>query len=184
MKIIVGLGNPGKEYKNTRHNIGFMVLEELASRYPLEKQESKFEAIIGHARIKGEKVLLVKPLTFMNLSGKSVQPLVHWHKLDLQDLMVIYDDMDLPLGTIRMRATGGSGGHNGIKSIMERLAAPAFSRPRIGIGRPVDREAVDWVLGRFAAGEKEQMEQTVKQAADAVERWITGGIMEAMNAYN
>jgi len=184
MKIIVGLGNPGKEYKNTRHNIGFMVLEELASRYPLEKQESKFEAIIGHARIKGEKVLLVKPLTFMNLSGKSVQPLVHWHKLDLQDLMVIYDDMDLPLGTIRMRATGGSGGHNGIKSIMERLAAPDFARTRIGIGRPVDREAVDWVLGRFAAGEKEQMEQTVKQAADAVERWITGGIMEAMNAYN
>ena len=184
MKIIVGLGNPGKEYKNTRHNIGYMVLEEMASRYPIEKQDSKFDAVIGQIRVKGEKVLLVKPLTYMNLSGKAVQPLMHWHKLGLEDLMVIYDDMDLPLGTIRMRAAGGSGGHNGIKSIIERLADSEFARTRIGIGRPADREAVDWVLGNFNSDEKKQMEQTIKQAADAVERWITGGIMEAMNAYN
>jgi len=184
MKIVVGLGNPGKEYKNTRHNIGYMVLEELAARYPVEKQESKFDAIIGHIRIKGEKVLLVKPLTYMNLSGKSVQPLVHWHKLDLADLMIVYDDMDLPVGTIRIRAAGGSGGHNGIKSIMERLASPEFARTRIGIGRPESREAVDWVLGRFAPGEKEQVEQTLKHAADALEKWVTNGIVEAMNTYN
>ncbi|MEA4924792.1 MAG: aminoacyl-tRNA hydrolase [Syntrophomonadaceae bacterium] len=184
MKIIVGLGNPGPEYKNTRHNIGFIVLEELAARHAVEKQDSKFDAIIGHTRIKGEKVLLVKPLTYMNLSGKSVQPLMHWHKTDLQDLMVIYDDMDLPLGSIRLRANGGSGGHKGIKSIMERLATPDFARTRIGIGRPVDREAVDWVLGRFTAEDKDLIAQTVQKAADAVERWVTGGITEAMNAYN
>jgi PTH1 family peptidyl-tRNA hydrolase len=184
MKIIVGLGNPGKEYKNTRHNVGYMVLEELASRYPLEKQESKFDAIIGQLRLKGEKVLLVKPLTFMNLSGKSVQPLVHWHKLELIDLMVVYDDMDLPLGTIRIKAGGGSGGHNGMKSITERLSTPDFARLRIGIGRPEEREAVDWVLGRFVAGEKEQAEHAIKHAADALEKWITTGIVEVMNEYN
>ena len=184
MKIIVGLGNPGKEYKNTRHNVGYMVLEELAARYPVEKQETKFDAIIGHIRVKGEKVLLVKPLTYMNLSGRSVQPLVHWHKLELVDLMVVYDDMDLPLGALRIRAAGGSGGHNGIKSIIERLATADFARTRIGIGRPDDREAVEWVLGRFTGGEKEQAEQIIKHAADALEKWITTDIVEAMNAYN
>lgn len=184
MKIIVGLGNPGKEYKNTRHNIGFMVLEEMASRYPVEKQESKFDAIIGEIRINGEKILLVKPLTYMNLSGQSIQPLIRWHKLDLQDFMVIYDDMDLPLGTIRMRASGGSGGHKGIKSIIDRMATSEFARTRVGIGHPADREAAEWVLGRFGPEEKKQMEQTIKQAADAVERWINSGITEAMNAYN
>lgn len=184
MKIIVGLGNPGKEYRNTRHNIGYMVLEEIARRYPIEKQESKFDAVIGQIRINGEKILLVKPLTYMNLSGQSVQPLIHWHKLDIQDMMVIYDDMDLPLGTIRMRASGGSGGHKGIKSIIDRMATSEFARTRIGIGRPADREAAEWVLGRFSPAEKEQIEQTVKRAADAVERWINSGIIEAMNAYN
>lgn len=184
MKIIVGLGNPGPEYKNTRHNIGYMVVEELAARYPVEKQESKFDALIGTVRIKGEKILLVKPLTYMNLSGQAVQPLLHWHKLDLQNLMVVVDDMDLPLGTIRIRAAGGSGGHNGIKSIMERLATPNFARTRLGIGRPEGRAAVDWVLGRFGAGEKETLEQVVKQAADAMEKWITSGLEETMNTYN
>lgn len=184
MKIIVGLGNPGKEYKNTRHNVGYMVLEELASRYPLEKQESKFDAIIGHIKINGEKVLLVKPLTFMNLSGKSVQPLMHWYKLELADLMVVYDDMDLPLGTIRVRAKGGNGGHNGMKSISSRLATQEFARVRLGISRPADWEAVDWVLGRFSAAEQEQSLQAVKRAADALEKWVTNGIAETMNTYN
>ncbi len=184
MKIVVGLGNPGKEYKNTRHNVGYMVLEELARRHSVDRQESKFDAIIGHISIKGEKVLLVKPLTYMNLSGRSVQPLVHWYKLELSDLMVVYDDMDLSVGTIRMRPVGGSGGHNGIKSIIERLGTTEFARTRIGIGRPVDREAVNWVLGRFAGSEAEQIEQTIKQAADAMEKWVSAGISEAMNAYN
>jgi PTH1 family peptidyl-tRNA hydrolase len=184
MKIIVGLGNPGPEYRNTRHNIGFMVLEELAARYPVEKQESKFDALIGQVRIKGEKVLLVKPLTYMNLSGQAVQPLVHWHKLELEDLLVVYDDMDLPLGTIRIRAAGGSGGHKGIKSIMERLASSELARLRLGIGRPSDRDPVDWVLGRFRPDEKATQEQVVKLAADAAEKWIAQGLTETMNTYN
>lgn len=184
MKIVVGLGNPGPEYRDTRHNIGFRVLEQLAARHRVERQESKYDAIIGETKISGEKVLLVKPLTFMNLSGRSVQPLVHWHKLDLADLMVIYDDMDLPVGSLRIRANGGSGGHKGMKSIIERLNTEEFPRARIGVGRPDQHDPADWVLGRFSGTEKELMQSTVNIAADAVERWITAGLTEAMNAYN
>ncbi len=184
MKVIVGLGNPGKEYKDTRHNIGFMVLEELASRYPVEKQDSRFDAIIGHIRIGGEKVLLVKPLTYMNLSGQAVQPLLHWYKIDLNDLMVVYDDMDLAMGTLRIRKKGGNGGHNGIASISERLGSQDFARSRVGIGRPPSGQAVNWVLGRFTADEKEQLDIVVKNTADALEKWVRMGIDEAMNAYN
>lgn len=184
MKIIVGLGNPGKDYKDTRHNIGFMVLEELASRYTVEKQESRFDAIIGHVRIGSEKVLLVKPLTYMNLSGKAVQPLMHWFKLELEDLMVVYDDMDLPMGSLRIRASGGTGGHKGIASISERLASKDFARSRIGIGRPEIGEPAAWVLGKFSSDEKEQIQLVVKNAADALERWVKMGIIEAMNTYN
>jgi peptidyl-tRNA hydrolase, PTH1 family len=184
MKIIAGLGNPGPEYKNTRHNIGYLVLEELAARHPLEKQESRFDALIGQVRIKGEKVLLVKPLTYMNLSGRALQPLLHWHKLDLQDFLVVYDDMDLPLGSLRIRPGGGSGGHKGIKSIVERLGSQEFARIRLGIGRPTDREAADWVLGRFSPAEREQMEQAVRKAADAAEKWVEAGLVTAMNTYN
>ena len=184
MKIVVGLGNPGPEYRNTRHNIGFRVLEQLAARHRVERQESKYDSIIAEIRIKGERILLVKPLTYMNLSGRSVQPLVHWHKLDLADLMVIYDDMDLPVGSLRIRANGGSGGHKGMKSIIGRLNTEEFSRVRIGIGRPDQHDPTDWVLGRFSGTEKELIESTVNKAADAVETWITKGLSEAMNAYN
>lgn len=184
MKIVVGLGNPGKEYKNTRHNVGFKVVEEIASRYSIEKEESKFDAIIGHIRVGGEKVLLVKPLTYMNLSGKAVQPIMHWYKLDLDDLIVLYDDMDLEAGVLRIRKKGGSGGHNGIASIVDRLASRDFPRLRVGIGRPDNREAVNWVLGKFNSEESETFEIAVKKAADAVEHWIQNGIDEAMNTYN
>ncbi len=184
MKIIVGLGNPGREYKNTRHNVGYMVLEELARRFPVEKQDSKFDSIIGHIRVQGEKVLLVKPLTFMNLSGRAVQPLARWYKIELQDLMVVFDDMDLPLGVLRIRTSGGSGGHKGMNSIIGRLATTDFPRMRIGIGRPTDREAIDWVLGKFVGTEQQQIEQTLGLAADAMEKWISSGIIDAMNAYN
>jgi len=184
MKIIVGLGNPGKDYKDTRHNIGFMVLEELASRYQVEKQESRFDAIIGHIKIDSEKVLLVKPLTYMNLSGKAVQPLMHWYKLELEELMVVYDDMDLPMGSLRIRANGGAGGHKGMASISERLASKDFARTRVGIGRPEVGEAVGWVLGKFSPDEKEQIHIVVKHAADALEKWAKMGIVETMNTYN
>jgi PTH1 family peptidyl-tRNA hydrolase len=184
MKVVVGLGNPGKDYKDTRHNIGFMVLEELAARHRVEKQDSRFDGIIAEIRINGEKVLLVKPLTYMNLSGKTVQPLLRWYKLDTHDLMVIYDDMDLPVGTVRVRPQGGTGGHKGMASIVDRLATTEFARTRLGIGHPQDRQAVDWVLGRFTALEKEQVQQAVKTAADVVEKWVKDGIDAAMNAYN
>ena len=183
MKVIVGLGNPGRKYSDTRHNIGFRILEEIARRFSIEKEESRFDAIIGHIRIEGEKVLLVKPLTYMNLSGKTVQPLVRWFKLDLDDLIVIYDDMDLPPGALRLRAQGGSGGHKGMASIIERLGSREFARIRIGIGRP-DNEAIDWVLGKFSPTEQKLMEEVIGQAATAVQCWAKHGIDRAMNEYN
>ncbi len=183
MKVIVGLGNPGRKYSDTRHNIGYRVLEEIAGRFSIEKEESRFDAIIGHIRIDGEKVLLVKPLTYMNLSGKTVQPLVRWFKLDLDDLIVIYDDMDLPPGVLRLRAQGGSGGHKGMASIIERLGSQEFARIRIGIGRP-DNEAINWVLGKFSPNEQKLMEEVISQAVAAVECWVKQGIDRAMNEYN
>ncbi|HZK43888.1 MAG TPA: aminoacyl-tRNA hydrolase [Syntrophomonadaceae bacterium] len=183
MKIVVGLGNPGRKYSGTRHNIGFMVVEELANRYRVEKEESKYDAIIGHIRIGVEKVLLVKPLTYMNLSGKTVQPLVHFYKLDLDDLIVIYDDMDLETGKIRLRTSGGTGGHKGIESISQRLSKQEFPRIRGGIGRPPN-EAIEWVLGKFNPDEKPDIDAMIINAADAVECWVKYGMDKAMNEYN
>ncbi|MGI5911277.1 MAG: aminoacyl-tRNA hydrolase [Syntrophomonadaceae bacterium] len=183
MKVIVGLGNPGKKYRDTRHNVGFKVVEELARRHPIEKEENRFDAIIGHIRIAGEKALLVKPLTYMNLSGKTVQPLMRWYKLGLDDLIIVYDDMDLTPGTLRLRAQGGSGGHNGMASIIEYLGSKELARVRIGIGRP-DNTAISWVLGIFSPVEQGLINDTIMKAADAVECWVKQGIERAMNEYN
>lgn len=183
MKIIIGLGNPGRKYTDTRHNTGYQVVEELAGRYTIDKEESKFDAIIGHLQIGTEKVLVVKPLTYMNLSGNAVQPLVHWYKLPLSDLMVVYDDMDLPTGLLRIRASGGTGGHKGMVSICQRLSSNDFPRIRVGIGRPAD-ETIDWVLGKFYGEEKQIMQGTIEKAADALEYWIKNGIVATMNKYN
>lgn len=183
MKVIVGLGNPGRKYSDTRHNIGFRVLEEMARRHSIEKEESRFDAIIGHIRIAGEKILLVKPLTYMNLSGKAVQPLIRWFKLELTELIVIYDDMDLASGSLRLRAQGGSGGHKGMTSIMNCLGTKKFARIRIGIGRP-DDEAIDWVLGKFSPLEQKLVDETIDRAADALECWVKLGIERTMNEYN
>ncbi len=181
--MIVGLGNPGRKYSKTRHNIGFKVLEEFAGRYPVEKEESRFEAIIGHTRPGGQKTLLVKPLTYMNLSGQAVAALVKWYKIELADLIVVYDDMDLAPGSMRLRAEGGSGGHKGMNSIIERLGTRDFSRLRIGIGRP-DGEAIDWVLGEFSPQEMDLLNKVISRAADALESWLRNGIVAAMNEYN
>lgn len=183
MKLIVGLGNPGKKYHNTRHNVGFRVVEELARRHKVEREESKYDAIIGHIRIGSEKVLIIKPMTYMNLSGRSVQSLLAYYKLGLEDLLVIYDDMDLPAGTLRVRAEGGAGGHKGVTSIIERLGGRSFARLRLGIGRPED-ETIDWVLGKFTAHEQAIMDQTIDRAADAAECWVQHGIDRTMNEYN
>lgn len=183
MKVIVGLGNPGKKFSDTRHNIGFRVLEEVARRHEVQKEESRFDALIAHVLLNGQKVLLVKPLTYMNLSGKAVQPLLHWYKTDLADLIVVYDDMDLPVGSLRLRADGGSGGHKGLTNIIERLGSREFSRLRLGIGRP-SNEAIDWVLGTFAPNEMELVKEMVTGAADRLEYWVGQGIDRAMNEYN
>ena len=184
MKVIVGLGNPGSRYKNTRHNIGFVVLEELARRWPVEKQDSRFDALIGHTRITGQKVLLVKPLTYMNLSGNAVQPLVRYYRVEQADVLIVHDDMDLAPGQVRLRENGGSGGQKGLKSIIERMGHQDLPRLRIGIGRSADRDAVDWVLGRWSAEEAEHMTAAVQRAADAVECYVEKGIITAMNQYN
>ncbi len=183
MKVIVGLGNPGPRYKDTRHNVGFQTLEELARRHPVQRQESRFDAIIAHLQIKQEKVFLLKPLTYMNLSGKAVRALIAYYKIDLKDIIVIYDDMDLPVGNLRIRSAGGTGGHRGMTSLVENLGTREFARIRIGIGRP-PHEAIDWVLGRFSPEEKPLISNAVARAADAVETWIAHGIEKAMNEYN
>lgn len=183
MKIIAGLGNPGRQYSETRHNVGFKVLEELARRYPIEKEQYKFTAIIGHTRIGTDRILLVKPLTYMNLSGRAVAPLVRFYKLPWQNLLVIYDDMDLEPGQIRIKPFGGSGGHRGMNSVMDSLGSKEFPRIRVGIGRPRD-ETVEWVLGTCTGAERQVFEMVIQKAADAVECWVQQGIDKAMNQYN
>ncbi|MEN6349137.1 MAG: aminoacyl-tRNA hydrolase [Syntrophomonas sp.] len=183
MKIIVGLGNPGRRYSNTRHNTGFRVVEELAGRYIIEKEESKYDALLGHLRIGMEKIILVKPLTYMNLSGRTVGPLVRWFKLDPGNLLVAYDDMDIEPGKIRIRGSGGSGGHKGMTSIIDSLGTQNFPRIRVGIGRSPEG-VIDWVLGEFGKDEKDIMPAAINRAASAAECWVKQGIDAAMNAYN
>ena len=135
MKMIVGLGNPGAEYAQTRHNVGFMLVDKLASDLKVDVTKKKFNALMAECQIKGEKIILVKPQTYMNLSGDAVGPLARWYKINPSDIMVIYDDMDLPLGKLRIRPFGGTGGHNGMKSLIAALGTEKFPRMRIGIGR-------------------------------------------------
>jgi PTH1 family peptidyl-tRNA hydrolase len=186
MKIIVGLGNPGRKYSGTRHNIGYRVVEELAVRHGVQKEESRFDAILGHLEWGSDKVIVAKPLTYMNLSGKSVQPLVKWYKIELSDLIVVCDDMDLPPGKIRLRPRGGTGGHRGLASISECLGGQDFARLRLGVGHPLheNQEVVNWVLGKFSTAEEQLLGPAVNQAVDALETWVREGLVKAMNSYN
>lgn len=184
MKVIVGLGNPGKKYEGTRHNVGFFVIDHLAKRWGVDLTETKFQALYGSKVIHGEKVFLLKPLTYMNLSGEALRPFLDYYKMDIGNIVVIYDDLDLPVGTIRLRLKGGHGGHNGMKSIIERLGTNHFKRVRIGIGRPEHEPVVDYVLGKFSEEDKEQVEQAVEKAADACEYWLTNDFDEVMNKFN
>jgi len=186
MKIIVGLGNPGREYEKTRHNAGFMVIDRLSAvlKTPVEKR--MFRALTGQGRIGDEKVLLVKPQTFMNLSGEAAGALLRWFKLAPADLLVICDDLDLPPGKMRIRSRGGSGGQKGMQSIIETIGADEFPRFRLGIGRPADPsfETADYVLGRFGQEEAEIFAEAVKLAAEAVVFAVNEGLEKAMNRYN
>jgi peptidyl-tRNA hydrolase, PTH1 family len=183
VKIIVGLGNPGAKYRGTRHNIGFAVLDELASRRQVEFESAPADALI--AKVRGaDGALFAKPMTVMNLSGEAVGALLRYYKIDAADLLVIVDDVDLPLGKLRARARGSAGGHNGLKSIAAHLG-DEYSRLRIGVGRgDPRRDLADHVLTKFDADEHAEVERVTLRAADAAEMFITSGIAAVMNGFN
>jgi len=186
MKLIVGLGNPGLFYKNSRHNIGIRVIQALAKEYKVSLVRDKTALYKeGCATLKGSAFLLAYPLSFMNLSGMSVGSLVKKHRIQLEDLLVICDDLDLRLGNIRIRPAGSSGGHRGIASIIEHLESNAFSRLRIGIGRPVAKARIkDFVLTGFKKGESPLVNEAIEKAVEVSKAWLQFGIKEAMNKFN
>lgn len=184
MKLIVGLGNPGREYQNTRHNVGFEVIDELARRWRIAVTRERFSGLIGDGRIGEERSLLLKPQTYMNLSGRSVREAMAFHKIDLPDLLVVLDDLALPLGRLRLRPRGSAGGHNGLASVVEQLGGDEFARLRIGIEWVASSRAVDHVLGRFSSQERGQIDTAVVRAADAAECWSKEGVEAAMNRFN
>jgi PTH1 family peptidyl-tRNA hydrolase len=185
MHLVVGLGNPGRKYNGTRHNVGFEVLAELARRHAAPDARSGFEAEVTETTIAGRRTLLAAPRTYMNLSGRSVQQIVKFYKLPLEDLLVICDDMNLPAGKLRLRKSGSAGGQKGLQNIIDQLGTQDFSRLRIGIGRPPENiDAVDYVLTRFRSDERELLEDAVSDAASAVETWLRDGADAAMNSIN
>jgi len=186
MKLIVGLGNPGREYEKTRHNVGFMVIDRLALNLGINVDKKMLKALVGQGQINGEKVILAKPQTYMNLSGEAVGMLLSWFKLTASDLLIIYDDLDLPPGKLRLRAGGGSGGHKGVQSIIQVIGTEHFPRVRVGIGRPPepDFETVSYVLSRFGNDEAKAIEEALDLAREAVICAVRDGIERAMNLYN
>jgi len=184
MKIIAGLGNPGTRYKNTRHNAGFAAVELAAGKLAAEFAREKYRALIAEARLDGERLLLMKPMTFMNLSGDSVARAVRYNSVGLDDLLVVVDDVNLELGRLRLRPGGSAGGHNGLKSIIERLGNDGFPRLRIGIGQSRGRVLRDHVLSTFAPDEKPVMKNAVERAAEAVLSFVKYGVERTMNDFN
>lgn len=186
MYIIAGLGNPGREYGNTRHNIGFDVIDRLAEQEGIDVSEKKHKALIGKGVVAGQKCILAKPQTFMNLSGESVRALLDYYKADeTWELIVISDDISLDVGQIRVRKKGSAGGHNGLKNIIAHLGHDGFIRVKMGVGeKPRGWDLVDYVLGRFSAPEREMMDEAVLRAADAIRAILTQGADAAMNEYN
>jgi PTH1 family peptidyl-tRNA hydrolase len=186
LKLIVGLGNPGPEYRDTRHNVGFMVADALVDRWRVRDQwREKFDALLIKTMVRDEPVIVVKPLTFMNLSGQAVAGLAGFYKIEPADVLVVTDDVALPLGRLRARREGGAGGHNGLKSIIQSLATQAFPRMRVGVGRGDNRrDLADHVLGRFDADERDTVSAAVLRAADATEVFLSDGIERVMNAFN
>lgn len=186
MYIIVGLGNPSKEYNNTRHNIGFAAVDMLADKYHIAVNEAKHKALIGKGVIEGQKVLLVKPLTYMNLSGEAVRAVTDYYKIDeTEELLVIYDDISLDVGQLRIRKKGSAGGHNGIKNIISHLGHDTFHRIKIGVGeKPKGYDLADYVLGHFSKEELLVMEESFADVQGAVELMLCQETDEAMNRYN
>ncbi|MCP3169685.1 aminoacyl-tRNA hydrolase [Myxococcus qinghaiensis] len=188
MKLICGLGNPGREYERHRHNIGFMVVEALLSRARAELNQEKFAAKVGQGTLAGERILFVEPQTFMNLSGRSVAEAARFYKIPPEDVLVIHDELDLPLGRLQLKAGGGSGGHNGLKSIVASLGSEAFIRLRFGIDKPEGPNARErvagYVLSNFDDGERRQLDELMDRAMDMTECWVREGLSVAMNRFN
>ena len=178
MKLIIGLGNPGKEYERTRHNTGFMVLDRLSEKLNIEISQNKFKGLYGKGKYKGEDVLLLKPQTYMNLSGESVRQVMDFFKISQED------DLDMPVGKLRLRQSGSAGGHNGIKNIILHTGSQNFNRIRVGIDRSKYIKVVDYVLSRFTSEEQEAIEQGVENASDAIIDYLEHGFNHAMNRFN
>ena len=185
MKIIAGLGNPTKQYEGTRHNVGFSVIYRLADKYNIKMNIARHKALIGTGVIAGEKVMLVMPQTYMNLSGEAVGEIMRYYKAEPSDLIITYDDIDLDVGKLRIRAKGSAGGHNGMKSIIAHVGSEEFDRVRVGIGhKPPEFDLADYVLSRFGKDELPLIRDAVDKATDAMEVIIRSGIEAAMNMYN
>lgn len=185
MKLIIGLGNPGEKYDQTRHNIGFRVIDECSNRLGINVNQTKFKSMFGYEVVQGEKLCLLKPLTYMNLSGEAVRPFIDYYKISVEDIVVVYDDLDLPPGKIRLRQKGGHGGHNGIKSLIAHLGTEKFKRIRVGVGRPpIGIQVSNYVLGTFSPEEKPLVSEAVVNSTDACETWLKEDFLKVMNRYN
>lgn len=184
MKIVVGLGNPGKQYEGTRHNIGFDVIEVLAKRHGIAVTKRNFRAVFGEGTIGGEKVLLVRPMTYMNLSGEAVSALCRFYKVAPEEVIVILDDVALDVGRLRLRYKGSAGGHNGLSNIIKLLHTEEVPRVRVGVGAPRPGAMVDHVLSRFGAEDRDAVENASERAADAIEYALQEGFDKAMNRFN
>jgi len=185
LKWIVGLGNPGPQYEATRHNVGFMLVDKLGQAWGIPLTKERHRALVGEGVVEGEKVLLVKPMTYMNLSGEAVGALSRWYKAPLDELLVVYDDMDLPVGSLRFRLHGSAGGHNGMKSIIQHLGTSSFKRLRIGIGRPpAGAEVVQYVLAPFTGEERTAIDTALDGAVEALSYWLAHPFDQVMTRYN
>lgn len=186
MKLVVGLGNPGRTYRWTRHNMGFLLVEQLARRHGIELSRRGLHSLYGRGRIGGQEVLLAKPQKYMNLSGEAVSRLLRFFKIPPDDLMILHDDLDLPVGKVRIRRRGGHGGHRGVKSIIESLGRQDFLRVKVGIGRPrnLEQDPTDFVLEPFSKAEKEAFGKQIEKSVDVVELLLQEGAETAMNRFH
>ena len=184
MKLIAGLGNPGKEYENTRHNSGFCVMDAIAKELHVDITQKKFKSLICMTRIQGEQVLLMKPQTYMNNSGEAIIEAVKFYHIDVKDILIIYDDLDLPVGKIRLREKGSAGGQNGMKNIIAHLHTQEFKRIRVGIGKDSRVPVIDWVLGKIRKEDREEYEKAIALAKDAAIYSVTHTFMDTMSHFN
>lgn len=185
MYLIVGLGNPEEDYSNTRHNMGFDTVNKLAQQYQIDVNKKKFKGLYGTGLIENEKVIILKPQTFMNLSGESIREVVEYYKIDIDKIIIIYDDMDIELGTVKIRKTGGPGGHNGMKSVEQNLEGRNYSRIRVGIGKPEHKDDfINYVIGPIPEKDKKILDESTTRAKEAIIEIIKNGVDNAMNKFN